>query len=143
MKAYLEIEMPKNCFDCPCYHHKIDDGYYDYEICRASGTVFNDGYSSVTGHKDHIDPFKARLDNCPLVPIPEHGRQKKRVVYRGDVFNALESARIIALDGILTDRYKDGFHDGLKRALEILANEVQDVPTIIPASEEGELWKNL
>ena len=69
---------------------------------------------------------------------PPHGRLKKRVVYRGDVFNALESARINALDGILTDRYKDGFHDGLKRALEILANEVQDVPTVIPASEEGE-----
>ena len=67
---------------------------------------------------------------------PPHGRLKKRIVYRGDVFNALESARIIALDGILTDRYKDGFHDGLKRALEILANEVQDIPTIILASEE-------
>ena len=72
------------------------------------------------------------------VPVSEHGRLKKRVVYRGDVFNALESARIIALDGILTDRYKDGFHDGLKRALEILANEVQDVPTVVPASEEDE-----
>ena len=56
-------------------------------------------------------------------------RLKRRIVYRGDIFNALESARIIALDGILTDRYKDGFHDGLKRALEILANEVQDIPT--------------
>ena len=72
------------------------------------------------------------------ISIPEHGRLKKRVVYRGDVFNALESARIIALDGILTDRYKDSFHDGLKRALEILANEVQDVPTIVPTNEEGE-----
>ena len=67
------MEMPKNCFDCPCYHHKVDDGYYDYEICGASGTVFNDGYSSVTGHKDHIVPFKERLDNCPLVPVPPHG----------------------------------------------------------------------
>ena len=72
------------------------------------------------------------------VPVPEHGRLRKRIVYRGEVFNAIEAARINALDGILTDRYKDGFHDGLKRALEILANEVQDVPTIIPASEEGE-----
>lgn len=71
----------------------------------------------------------------PITPIPPNGRLKRRVVYRGDVFNALESARIIALDGILTDRYKDGFHDGLKRALEILANEVQDVPTIIEAEE--------
>ena len=34
---------------------------------------------------------------------PPHGKLKKRIVYRGDVFNAIESARIIALDGILTD----------------------------------------
>ena len=67
----------------------------------------------------------------------QNRKPKKRVVYRGDVFNALESARIIALDGIFTDRYKDGFHDGLKRALEILANEVQDVSTIV-SEKEGE-----
>lgn len=74
MGVYIKgMEMPKSCFVCPCYHHKVDDGYYDYEICRASGTVFNDGYASVTGHKNHIDPFKARLDNCPLVPVPPHG----------------------------------------------------------------------
>lgn len=72
-----------------------------------------------------------------LLPVSPHGRLKKRVVYREEVYNTLESARINALDGILTDRYKNGFHDGLKRALEILANEVQDVPTIISA-EEGE-----
>ena len=54
-------------------------------------------------------------------------RLRKRIVYRGEVYNAIEAARINALDGILTDRYKDGFHDGLKRALEILANEVEDV----------------
>ena len=68
------MEMPKNCWDCACYYRKVDSGYYDYEICRASGTIFNDGYSSITGHKDHIDPFKARLDNCPLVLVPPHGR---------------------------------------------------------------------
>ena len=71
------------------------------------------------------------------IPVPPHDRLRKRIVYRGEVFNAIEAARINALDGILTDRYKDGFHDGLKRALEILANGVDDAPTIIPA-EEGE-----
>lgn len=67
------VKMPANCWDCPCHHCKRDDGYYDYEICRASGTIFNDGYSSATGHKTHIDPFKQRLDNCPLSPVPPHG----------------------------------------------------------------------
>lgn len=45
---------------------------------------------------------------------------KRRIVYRGDVYNVIEAERINHLDGILTDRYKEGFHDGLKRALEIL-----------------------
>lgn len=115
------MEMPTNCDNC----WALDD-YGDYPRCRI--TEEQRGYNFPIREK--------RMDNCPLVPVPPHGSLKKRVVYRGDVFNALESARIIALDGILTDRYKDGFHDGLKRALEILANEVQDVPTIIPASEE-------
>ena len=75
------MEMPKCCWDCACYHHKMDDGYYDYEECRASGTVFNDGYASVTGHKDKIDPFKARLENCPLVPVPDHGYWIRRDAY--------------------------------------------------------------
>ena len=121
------MEMPKNCFDCPLF----DDVYTD-----ADG---DDDYSCGLGVPlDYYQASGETNKGCPLVPVPPHGRLKKRVVYRGDVFNALESARIIALDGILTDRYKDGFHDGLKKALEILANEVQDVPTIIPASEEGE-----
>lgn len=80
--------------------------------------------------------MERRPDNCPLVPVPPHGRLIKRIVYRGEVYNAIEAARVNALDGILSDSYKDGFHDGLKRALEILAN-VEDAPTIIPA-EEGE-----
>ena len=69
------------------------------------------------------------------VPVPAHGRLKRRIVYRGEVYNALEAARINSLDGILTDPYKEGFHDGLKRAIQILANQVEDAPTIIPVEE--------
>lgn len=92
--------------------------------------VCDDGYAYMD-----VDVFPVDRDRFEVVPVPEQWRLKRRVVYRGDVFNALESARIIALDGILTDRYKDGFHDGLKRALEILANDVQDV--LIIQDEEG------
>lgn len=60
----------------------------------------------------------------------QYRRIKRRTVYRGDVYNAIEAERIIHLDGILTDRYKDGFHDGLKLALEILGG--------LPDAEEGE-----
>ena len=71
------------------------------------------------------------------VPVPTPHGKKRRIVYRGEVYNALESARINSLDGILLDPYKEGFHDGLKRAIQILVNEVKDASTIIPAEEES------
>lgn len=105
------MEMPKCCFVCACYHNRADDGYYDYEICGASGTVFNDGYASVTGHKDHIDPFKARLDNCPLVPVPPHGRL-------GDL-----DALLFNIPAPIEDEYK------------YVRRIIEETPTIIPAEE--------
>lgn len=52
----------------------------------------------------------------------------RRIVYRGDVYDAIEGERISTLYGVLNDKYMDGFHDGLKRALIILANDVKDIP---------------
>lgn len=125
MGVYIRgMEMPKSCGECKAF------------VCyrQWAGDV-GDCFCGIT--KNDAKAKKKNAD-CPLVPVPPHGRLRRRIVYRGEVYNALESARINALDGILTDRYKDGFHDGLKKALEILANEVKDAPTIIPASEEGE-----
>lgn len=62
---------------------------------------------------------------------------QRRIVYRGDVYNALEAERIKSLDGILTDPYKDGYHDGLKKAIQILENIIEDA-TIIPADKDSE-----
>lgn len=67
---------------------------------------------------------------CQYRKIVPNRTLKRRMVYRGAVYNAIEAERINHLDGILTDRYKDGFHDGLKRALEILGR--------LPDAEEGE-----
>ena len=61
---------------------------------------------------------------------------QRRIVYRGDVYNALEAERIKSLDGILTDPYKDGYHDGLKKAIQILENIIEDA-TIIPINKDG------
>lgn len=75
MGIYIKnMKLPKCCFECPCYHRRRDVGYYDYELCDASGTIFNDSYSSVTGHKDRGNPFEERLANCPLIEVPPHGR---------------------------------------------------------------------
>ena len=74
--------------------------------------------------------YTGGYDACQYRLIAQKPKLKRRIVYRGDVYNAIEAERINHLDGILTDRYKDGFHDGLKRALEILGG--------LPDAEEGE-----
>ena len=130
MGVYINMEMPKDCRHCRFMYQQFGELHDKVTVvymctCCSQGTA-------------EPEYNNTRAPYCPLVELLPHGRQKKRVVYRGDVYNALESARIIALDGILTDRYKNGFHDGLKRALVILANEVQDVPTIIPAETPEE-----
>ena len=119
------MEIPTSCRAC---HLKMN-----CEDCEGLEYVCLPLHQQI-GYLDDLLTDKRR-DDCPLVPVTEHGRLRKRIVNRGDVFNAIEAARINALDGIFTDRYKDGFHDGLKRALEILANDVQDVPTIIKVEE--------
>ena len=71
--------------------------------------------------------YTGGYDACQYRLIAHKRTIKRRIVYRGDVYNAIEAERINHLDGILSDRYKEGFHDGLKRALQILANDVKDV----------------
>ena len=50
-KAILIIDMPEDCYDCPCY--KSDD--------------FKD-WCAVTG--ESICDFKGREKSCPLIPAP-------------------------------------------------------------------------
>lgn len=117
MGVYIKgMEMPKSCWACACYHHKVDDGYYDYDVCQASGTVFNDGYSSATGNKTHIDPFKQRLDNCPIVPVPPHGR-------------------LIDADELFKEMERKGWFDNADR--DKAEDIVLAAPTIMEA-EDGE-----
>ena len=51
----------------------------------------------------------------------------RRKVYRGDVYNAIEGERINVLPNVINSEYMNGVHDGLKKALEILANDVKDI----------------
>jgi len=117
------MEVPKNCFGCPCYHQKVDYGYYDYEICGASGTIFNDGYSSITGHKVHINPFKERLDNCPLIPVPPHGR----LIDADDV--------ILQIDEWMDSVGTVMIGPGMSYYGELLGC-VEDAQTVIPANDK-------
>lgn len=67
------MEMPKSCGDCPFL--------YDHDACYVSG-MWNDMRFMLLCFNGHTDeyrlgefPFKEkRVDWCPLVEVPTHGR---------------------------------------------------------------------
>ncbi len=71
---------------------------------------------------DGICPDHGRADFCPLVPVPDHGD----LIDRHDIKN-----KEITID---YDGWDDTFEDGLL----FVADLIDNAPTIIPASKEGE-----
>ena len=94
--------------------------------CNWSRYSFPNAWCSMTHHKVDIEVAKnGRPDGCPLIEVQEpHGRL-------GDL-TAIEAQ----LDYIanLDWNKQVGGSGGMLAALEV----VEDAPTIIPASEEGE-----
>lgn len=87
MKAILVIDMPKDCWDCPCNWGDV--------MCNMEKGV------------EHDLPDKGRLENCPLRPLPQrepeyftsNGEEVHDVYFQG--WNA-------CLDEILGGRREDG-----------------------------------
>lgn len=52
------MEMPTRCWDC--------DLCYDSFYCRAIEVQFSD--------REDFEPGERRLSDCPLIPVPDHGR---------------------------------------------------------------------
>ena len=94
------MNMPKSCHECFCMEEED-------LFCRIT--------ERAVGGEPDLYPWNPRPDNCPLIPVPEHGDliDKKDVVPK--------DGYIIA-DGIACIPIKD----------------IVNAPTIIPASEEGE-----
>ena len=60
MGVYINMEMPKSCFQCE-FRTKIDP---DNLMCIISQKTFEERFC-------HIE---SRDKSCPLVPVPPHGR---------------------------------------------------------------------
>ena len=91
------MEMPTSCFYCP-FRRKGDP---DDIMCIVTREVFEETFAGTIETRNR--------GNCPLVPVPEHGR-------------------LIDADAV-AERFWDGqcyFTDAIKRKL-------QNAPTIIPA----------
>lgn len=104
------MEMPTNCCQCPV----------NTEVCKR-------GYKYLLEHPELYDK---RADDCPLVPVPPHGRL-------GDLDLLTKVLKVKATNPLNkeTTPYSWAF------AYECLADAVGDMPTIIPADpadKEGE-----
>ena len=104
MGVYINMEMPKNCMLCPLCVEEADPA--NGEMCMVTGTL--------------MPPCtRERLDNCPLVPVPPHGRCV-------DADKLMQEIRLFIKENMLS-------RDDARELLET----IEDAPTIIPA-EEGE-----
>lgn len=103
------MEMPTSCWPCPFFHtslhHIGDDELLERYTCLRTGE-----------RTEEI--FNGRMDNCPLVPIPPHGR-------------------LIDADALLKTNNPVGKTMVFGGQYVYTENEIQAAPTIIEA-EEGE-----
>lgn len=106
-----DMEMPTSCV-----------------LCRMSEYHVANPYCKITEAKILRD--RDRNNDCPLVPVPPHGR-----LIDADAFTKrLKTEFEIALPLFKTETWK-------RRSCEMvnaIVGELEEMPTIIPASEEGE-----
>ena len=106
MGVYIDMEMPKSCMLCPFCVEEADPA--NGEMCMVTGKL--------------MPPCtRVRLDSCPLVPVPDHGR-------------------LIDADALLK-QLEDGSNQSIGQAhytYSFASMYVMNAPTIIPADKEGE-----
>ena len=107
------MEMPPNCMDCPFKG-------FDRAGGRGNICTIND---SITLHAvlDGVDIKFVRMGDCPLVPVPSHGRL-------GDLDALMQHVVLLP---------RDGGHLPI-----VYASYVRNAPTIIPA-EEGKTMSTM
>jgi len=98
----INMEMPKNCYFCPC----SDLEYYDCNLMPGTG-ISSDRKSG------------KRLDDCPLIPVPDHGRLIDA--------DALKSYMEECKGENAMDIYATGYARGF----------IDNAPTIIHADKDG------
>ena len=115
MSVYIPgIDMPKSCNECRffvdawCYALEVDD--------------WRNAYNKPQEGK--------RLDGCPLIPVPDHGRLIDADAFKKRMMQGAIDAREDALTDEIWLRILD--------AAKSLCLDIDEQPTIIPASKEGQ-----
>ena len=115
--VYIKLEMPKGCAFC--------------KISRRNGKKMVCPLCFGRGEWDIHDPMSAdhRLDDCPLVHVPAHGRLVDADALEQEIWRVRRQYQL--MDDTQT---ADKMMHGVFRAERLL----QKAPTIIPADWEGE-----
>ena len=104
------MEMPTSCWRCTL--SQLYEKPREMLVCKIT----------------HEEVLRHKIDsNCPLVPVPPHGR-----LIDADALRCLYDPHDYGLDGEQADEY-DRYHV----SLPVIRQNIDDMPTIIEA-EEGE-----
>ena len=115
----IRMKAPKNGFDCP--------------LCKGGMCQMpspdSDGICLTYG-PEGPDEVKRPAD-CPLRPLPEHGKLIDA--------DTLKTLMIEVLEGVKEHPIMDGYEKCLVAAIDTLGQMIDDAPTVIPASNRDEL----
>ena len=107
MSIYISgIEMPRTCYDCP------------FQVDECFGTI-KCRYAKTWGS------YSSRAVDCPLVPVPDHGR----LIDADDVKRIVKEHDYVLRDPILNSTDRGMWTIGIFQAID-------NATTIIPADEE-------
>lgn len=115
------MKMPRNCEKCL---YLSWSNFYQIYVCNAvrkNEPVLFDGKQT----KSTAVARSARADNCPLIPVPDHGRLIDADALHEEMY-ALEYAR--------ENEWLDGIREA--RGVDVARVALLDAPTIIPADRE-------
>jgi hypothetical protein len=107
------MEMPKNCKQCSLYLQSMDSERNVYEICAVTAKSYNWGLTT-------------RPSDCPLTPVPPHGRLIDADALVDKHFGKAYLAKVITAS-----------KDEMGTALVNIPLVINNARTIIPA-EDGE-----
>ena len=124
MSVYIPgIEMPTSCSRCPMLEGDRMDG-----LCHAASRWLDDDefwtwYVYPEGDMDDSKPC-----NCPLVPVPPHGRLIDADALRQSMYH----------EAFETDSPMQKWDSGCWIRYKMFERLEESAPTIIPADKEGE-----
>ena len=118
MKAYLEIEMPLTCEEC--HLESFCDRWVE---ARKMSGEWKIGVKATIRHPD-----------CPLVPVPPHGRLIDADALEKSLVTQLEQCT--RLLGLLECVDNLRVIEGQREVLEGILEEINNALTVIPADEE-------